>query len=618
MIKSVFFLVTTFLVILHFHSCKSTTKKEISYMSDETFGARDSRRRRPNSDNPPGTENQSPADISEMKNLIFQYMPKTAIEIDRNLDNFYHKILNAEALLNQLPLQNTDQEKLGALILEINSWNKTIAQLPGALRYRAYRQLVKLIGEDRWGNYKRNLDFSLNRQFASIFEDLNFSCGSVLSSVMHKIKSYFSDDDWNQIMNAYDRIAWADSIFPLTLDESFNFADNINTNKYLLYNENWRVKMKPSFSYMLSLIQFNMMARMETEQYKRILNDFNSVIKEKMSNDLARDALNNIQIPALRYDNVGNYICEYQLKIFQRHLPLHDIHAYPSTNHEINMNQKSKKTEERLRDFLKLVLYNIPRNIKKDTNLINHDLKEFYKKKMNEFEIIPSFTNSLHQLSALYLLINIWSKNREHIIFRLWKRLDEFRPRGSSDWNKVKYKLEDDIYNQMSNFFATDIFTEIENQMYKQIKENISFDAMRKLRLILVNNEESIRYKFKDLTGAFTHSLKFQVKNDLFKFHGALIYESDILKTKIDKTKIDMVLRYMTTSYSLPSIAMLFSSDFRLLVETLSQFMVTKAEITEDQAKNILENIKKTFPESEEVNYLVETQLDVLKRYLPN
>ena len=75
---------------------------------------------------------------------------------------------------------------------------------------------------------------------------------------------------------------------------------------------------------------------------------------------------------------------------------------------------------------------------------------------------------------------------------------------------------------------------------------------------------------------------------------------SEVLKPAID---------YGFMVYQLASISILHSQETRQMIESL------KDRFTEEQAANILANIN--LPEAPEGNYLVKTQLDILRRHLP-
>ena len=277
------------------------------------------------------------------------------------------------------------------------------------------------------------------------------------------------------------------------------------------------------------------------------------------------------------------------------------LNEYLSQNVPIQISGIKNITQlvkERPDDFKKLVLASIP----KTRDDIKNNLESYYKETMKIDDLIndlPRYETAQEKLAAFLLEHDVWDK--------VWRQV----------WDKVRDHLLRQVWDQVGAQVLRQLLRQVGAQVEDQARGQVWFQVWDQ-----IENQEEIFEVWDPLAPPVAPQVWYQVwrqvEDDLsLNFDFKSVTEPEKLR-EVLKPEID----YLFMVYQLKSIAMRQSKEFKAILEGDEDsdgfIKFIEDRITEEQAEAILENLKGNFPESPEGNYLVESQLKMLKRNLPN
>ena len=254
-------------------------------------------------------------------------------------------------------------------------------------------------------------------------------------------------------------------------------------------------------------------------------------------------------------------------------------------------------------DFKRLVAKTAP----KTHEDIENNLSSYYKKTIKIHDLIldlPTYETHQKKLAAYLIQHMAWVQVRYQVWAQVWTEVAAQVMNQAG--NKVRVQIGNNIWmsvwtqvmNQVGDLIADQVAAQITDQVGDQLADQAWDEVWRQVE------------------DPDTDPVRSQVGSELsshFHFKAGDFKAGSVLKPAID---------YAFMMHQLSSLTMIHSGQFKTILDGNDNFdgltNFIQEHITEDRAKTILENLKEQLPQAPEGNDFVETQLNMLKRHLPN
>ena len=303
--------------------------------------------------------------------------------------------------------------------------------------------------------------------------------------------------------------------------------------------------------------------------------------------------------------NTGNILKkEFKFSVIDIHGKIYFLEEYLALSHRTPINNIKDVlliVVEKPRDFVKVILKSSPHT----PDTIASDLQDFYEDKLNINTIVnrlPSYSTNHEKLVAFFVQYEAWSQIIRRVILRIndiivtqvWRSIEGLI--GSPSF----FDFWDDIENRVGNHLCRNVWNQVRNQVNDLIWDDIWGPLWKNL-------EEQV---WQHHIYQADMQISRQITSDLSNFNFATSNAERVCPILLKKAS-----DYVMMVYQLATISTMYSDDFRKIIEDPENCFTKyiKDHITEEQAVNILTNIQ--IPEIPRKDFLVKTQLDILKKY---
>ena len=279
-----------------------------------------------------------------------------------------------------------------------------------------------------------------------------------------------------------------------------------------------------------------------------------------------------------------------------------DKRPKPSNRFSFEVKHLAQLVKKRPEDFKTLVLATIP----KTQENIENNLESYYKETTKMDHLIsdlPKHEDPREALANVFIELIIWAQLRSQV----WEQV------GAQNGAHVGYQLRGLVGAQVGAQVGSQLWDQVAFQVWSQVEAEVWNQI-----------EDHVGDQLWDQVGVHVGGqLEDQVGSDLSS-HFDFTKTTDTEETR---KKLKRAIEYTFTVYQLSSIPMRYSHKFKSIFDahedrdgedTAGLLELIKEKITENQAETILENLKLKVPESPQGHYLVESQIKLLRRHLPN
>ena len=234
--------------------------------------------------------------------------------------------------------------------------------------------------------------------------------------------------------------------------------------------------------------------------------------------------------------------------------------------------------------FIKLVLHSIPHT----PETIDSDLRTFHQ---NTFQIdnltnsLPTYETSQQKLASVLIELLTWAQVGDQVWDQVWAQV------WAQVWDQVRAQVWAQVWDQVWDQAWDQVWAQVGDQVWDQVRAQVG---------------DQVRAQVWDQVWAQVGA-QVWANEDLRHFKFAPAFEAgnlnEVLKPAID---------YVFTVYQLGTLAMRHSEAFKTTQSDFAKFISDR--INEEQARVILGRLD--IPDSPEGNYLVDTQLKLIKRLI--
>ena len=248
--------------------------------------------------------------------------------------------------------------------------------------------------------------------------------------------------------------------------------------------------------------------------------------------------------------------------------------------------------------FNKLLLKTIPHKPER----FSADLPLFYRnifKIENLIESLPEYETSQEKLASVLIEILIWEQVGQRVSYQVE---DYFTDKADY---QLYEQVDDQVYKQVEAQVEDRILAQVQDSVWAQIQNGVEAQSKDQLRNLV--DDHVYEYVRNVTYEELYESISDEVSKNLLDLGFSLVfknrYSNDALKPWID---------YLFMFYQLGTLAMRHSEDIKHIHRELVQFISLR--INEKQATIILKRLE--IPNAPEGNFLVETQLKLLRRLI--
>lgn len=227
--------------------------------------------------------------------------------------------------------------------------------------------------------------------------------------------------------------------------------------------------------------------------------------------------------------------------------------------------------QDRPVDFLKVLIKSAPQTPKS----IKPNLKSFYKEILQIDKLIdtlPTYDTPQHNLAAILLELTIWAEIKTRVRAGTWDQFEE----------EIEHSLVENLDEQLDWQVINQLGAEVWGQLGAQIGTQVW--------------EQVEDHNLGDMTEIFN---KLQFTSNL--------------QTQAFKEALIPTIKYFLMMHQLTSFVMRHSAEFKDIHTKFAEFI--SETMTYEQIAKVLNRL--VIPNAPAGNYLVETQLNLIIRYLP-